>query len=105
MKRKSTILALVIGLTFISMACSKSAANISEDDKHKLFQAVGRTGDNQLIVEVAQKLGLVDTSGQPTAAFQQFTKDHIDWAMKNTDFIKETMDSEKAKAYVKSHMP
>ncbi|HEV7374288.1 MAG TPA: hypothetical protein VGN95_06205 [Pyrinomonadaceae bacterium] len=105
MKRKSTIIALVIGLTFLSMACSKSAANMSDDDKHKLFQAAGRTGDNQLIVEAAQKIGLVDSSGQPTATFQQFTKDHFDWAMKNADFIKENMDPEKAKAYVKSHMP
>ncbi len=107
MKRNSTIIALIIGLTFISLACSKSgvATNMSEDDKHKLFQAVGRTGDNALIVEAAQKIGLSDSSGQPTPEFQPFVKAHFDWAMKNTEFVKEMMDVEKAKAYVKSHMP
>ena len=107
MKRNSTIIALVIGLTFISLACSKSgtAVNMSDDDKHKLFQAVGPTGDNALIVEVAQKIGLSDSSGQPTPAFQPFVKEHFNWAMKNPDFVKEMMDAEKAKAYVKSHMP
>jgi hypothetical protein len=105
MKRKSTIIALVIGLTFISMACSKSVANISEDDKHKLFQAVGVTGDNALIIEVAQKIGIADSSGNPTAAMQPFIKEHMDWAMKNTAFVMENKDPEKGKAYVKSHMP
>jgi hypothetical protein len=107
MKRNSLVLALVVGLTFLSLACSKSgtATSMSEDDKHKLFQAVGRTGDNALIVQIAQKIGLSDSSGQPTPAFQPFVKDHFEWAMKNADFVKEMMDAEKAKAYVKSHMP
>jgi hypothetical protein len=107
MKRNSTIIALIIGLTFMSLACSKSgtATNMSEDDKHKLFQAVGRTGDQALILEVAKKIGLSESSGQPTPAFQPFLKAHMEWGPKNADFVREVMDAEKAKAYVKSHMP
>lgn len=105
MKRKSTIIALLIALTVISIACSKSAANMSEDDKHKLFQAAGVTRDNALILEVVQKIGLADSSGQPTAIMQQFVKDHIDWGMKNVAWVTEYNDPAKAKEYVKSHMP
>jgi hypothetical protein len=108
MKRKSTIIALVIGLSLLSFACSKSGtavANMSEDDKHKLFQAVGVTRDTSLILEASKKMGLVDSSNEPTPAFEAFTKSHYDWAMKNADFVREHMTEEKAREYVKSHMP
>ena len=107
MKRKSTILALIIGLTLFGMACSKSetVANMSEDDKHKLFQAVGITQDTALILEASRKMGLADSSGQPTPAMEPFIKAHYEWATKNIDFVKEHMTKEKALAYVKSHMP
>jgi hypothetical protein len=106
MRRKSTILALVIGLTLFGMACSKSnVANMSEDDKHKLFQAVGITQDPALIMEASKKLGLADSSGQPTPAMDAFIKAHYEWAPKNMDFIKGILTKEKAAEYAKSHMP
>jgi hypothetical protein len=107
MKRKSTILALIIGLTLFGMACSKSesVANMSEDDKHKLFQAVGVTQDATLIMEASRKMGLADSSGQPTPAMDPFIKAHYEWAKNNLDFIKEHMTKEKAAEYAKSHMP
>jgi hypothetical protein len=108
MKFKSTIVALLIGLSLIGAACSKSggsAANMSDDDKHKLFQAAGVTQDPSLIVQVTQKLGLSDSSGQPTSAFQDFTKAHYEWATKNAQWITENSTPEKGKAYVNSHMP
>ncbi len=101
-------MALVIGLAIFGLACSKSGtavANMSEDDKHKLFQAVGVTQDAKLILEAMQKMGLADSNGQPTPAMEPFTKAHYEWAMKNMDFVKENMTKEKAQAYVKSHMP
>ncbi len=105
MRRKSTIIALLIGLSLFGLSCSKGVANMSEDDKHKLFQAVGITQDGALILEAAQKMGLADSSGNPTAAMQPFLKAHSEWAMKNVDFVKEHMTKETAKEYVTKNMP
>ena len=107
MKLRSKIITLVISLSLFSMACSKSVAvaNMAEDDKHKLFQAVGITQDPQLILEAAQKMGLADSSGQPTPAMDPFMKEHFNWATKNMAFVQEHRTKEKAQEYVKSHMP
>jgi hypothetical protein len=108
MRRKSTIIALVLGLSLFGLACSKSGtavANMSEDDKHKLFQAVGITQDTALILEASKKMGLVDSNNQPTPAMEPFVKAHYEWAMKNVDFVKEHMTKDKAMEYAKSHMP
>lgn len=109
MKLKSTILALLIGLTLISLACGNSAGNASEnmsdDDKHKLFQAASITGEPTLILEAYKKMGLVDAGGKPTPAFEPFTKTHMDWAIKNAAWVQEHNDRNRAREYVKSHMP
>ena len=107
MKRKSTIIALLIGLSLFGAACSKSVAvaNMSEDDKHKLFQAVGITQEPALIIEASQKMGLADSSGNPTPAMDPFLKSHYEWAAKNVDFVKEHMTKEKAKEYATKNMP
>jgi hypothetical protein len=107
MRRKSTIIALLIGLSIFGAACSKgvAVANMSEDDKHKLFQAVGITQDSALMLEAMQKMGLADSSGNPTPAMEAFTKAHFDWAMKNVDFVKEHMTKETAKEYATKNMP
>ena len=108
MKRKSTIISLVIALTLVNFACSKSggsAANMSDDDKHKLFQAAAITQDAPTIMQMTKALGLTDSNGQPTPAFDKFRKDHIDWGMKNVAWVQEYSDQAKAKEYVKSHMP
>ena len=80
-----------------------SSSDYSDDEKHKLFQAVGITKDNALIVEVAQKLGLFDSSGQPLPALQPFIKDHFAWAIKNAAWVNEYKDPVKAREYVMEH--
>ena len=108
MRLKSTIIALLFALSLVSLACSKSGApgaSMSDDDKHKLFQAAAMTGDTALVLEVNKKIGLLDSSGRPTADMEKFTKDHIDWGLKNADWVKEYADKAKAKEYVNSHMP
>jgi hypothetical protein len=107
MRRKSTIIALLIGLTVFGAACSKgtAVANMSEDDKHKLFQAVGITQEPALIIEASQKMGLADSSGNPTPAMEPFLKSHYEWATKNVDFVKEHMTKETAKEYATKNMP
>jgi hypothetical protein len=86
--------------TTTSTTTTATAGSYSEDDKHKLFQAVGITQDNALIIEVAQKIGIVDSAGQPKSNFQTFVQDHYEWAKSNADFIRQHLDKDKARAYV-----
>jgi hypothetical protein len=80
-----------------------SSSSMSDDNKHKMFQAVGMTQDAQLTLKVTKKLGLFTDNG-PTDEYQQFVKDHFAWAMKNTDFIRSVSTPEKARAYVDAHI-
>ncbi|HKC65398.1 MAG TPA: hypothetical protein VKB86_17280 [Pyrinomonadaceae bacterium] len=106
MRRIYTILLLTIFL--FTLACSKSgssAASLSSDDKHKLYQAAINARDSSLIQQVTEALGLSDSNGAPTPAFAPFVKEHADWASKNFDFVKQYIAPEKAKEYVNSHLP
>jgi hypothetical protein len=107
MRNKSILLSLVIGITIFGMACgrSKIAANMSDDEKHRLFQAAGITQDGALIMEASKKLGLADAGGQATPSMETFIKAHYQWISKNEEFVKEHMSKEKAMEYVKTHMP
>ncbi|HJU53769.1 MAG TPA: hypothetical protein VJ715_04320 [Pyrinomonadaceae bacterium] len=72
----------------------------TEDERHKLFQAVGITADTTLIIEVAQKIGLVDAAGKENENFRPFLESHKSWAARNLAWVKEYRDKEKARAYV-----
>jgi hypothetical protein len=76
---------------------------MSNDDKHKLFQAAGMTKDNELIQRVLRKLGFLNASGV-SEDYQQFVKDHFAWAMKNIKFVQSVNTEEKARAYVDEHI-
>jgi hypothetical protein len=77
---------------------------MSEDDKHKLFQAAGITGDADLVKRVLQKIGIADENGVPTSGYEKFVKDHAAWAIKNYDFITSVSSAEKGRAYVNEHL-
>ena len=83
---------------------SDTSLSMSEDDKHKLFQAVGVTKDNELIQKVLRKIGLFTASGTPSSDYQQFMKDHFTWAFKNLEFIQSVNTPEKGRAYVEEHI-
>lgn len=80
---------------------SESSSSMSEDDKHKLFQAAGMTKDNALVLRVLRKIGYPLGSGE---GYQQFLSDHIPWAQKNMAFVRSVIDSDKARAYVEAHI-
>jgi len=80
---------------------SSDSSSMSDDDKHKLFQAAGMTQDNALIMRVLRKLGFTDVGSE---AYQQFTKDHAPWALKNMDFVRSVMSREQARQYVEAHI-
>jgi hypothetical protein len=78
-----------------------TSSSMSEDDKHKLYQAAGMTKDGALMQRVLRKVGLGDGSG---GDHQAFIKEHFAWAMKNLDFIQSVNTPEKARAYVDEHI-
>lgn len=82
-------------------ATDSSSSTLSDDDKHKLFQAAGITKDSDLILRVMSKIGFESGTGD---AYQQFSKEHFEWAMRNIDFMKTIDTPEKGRAYVESHI-
>jgi len=78
-----------------------SDALMSDDDKHKLYQAAGMTKDAQLMQRAIRKIGLGDGTG---ADHQEFIKGHFAWAMKNLEFIRSVNTPETARAYVEAHI-
>ena len=87
-----------------SNSSSSSASSMSDDDKHKLYQAAGMTGDAELIRRVSIKIGLMDEDYTPGENYQSFISEHVDWALRNTDFINSVNTAEKARAYINQHM-
>ena len=83
---------------------SPPAASMSDDDKHRLFQAAGMTKDTELILRVLKKIGMVNESGTPSADYQQFMEDHREWGTRNSSFIRSVLTPQKARAYVDAHL-
>ena len=74
---------------------------MSEDEKHKLFQAAGITKDSELILRVLSKIGFPNGTG---SGYETFVKEHFAWAMKNLDFMQQVNTPEKGRAYVEEHI-
>ena len=81
-----------------------SSSSMPDEDKHRLFQAAGMSGDTALTQRVMKKLGFLDADGSPSEEYQKFANDHFAWAMKNIDFIQTINTPEKARAYVEAHI-
>ena len=84
-----------------SNTATEDASSMSEDDKHKLFQAAGITRDSQLILKVLTKIGFPTGTGEE---YEKFSKEHFSWAMKNLEFIQSVNTPEKGRAYVEAHI-
>ncbi|MCM3905240.1 MAG: hypothetical protein ND866_26390 [Pyrinomonadaceae bacterium] len=77
------------------------SSSMSDDDKHKLFQAAGATQDSELVVKVLKKIGFASGVG---SEYEEFVRDHFTWAVKNVEFISSVSTPEKARAYVEAHL-
>ncbi len=88
-----------------SSSISSAAASMSNDDKHKLYQAAMMTGDPELLQRVSVRLGLMEDDFTRGAAHEAFVEEHVTWAISNTDFILSLNTAEKARAYVNSNFP
>ena len=84
---------------------STSDSSISDDDKHKLYQAAGMTGDPEVIRRVSVKIGLMDDDYTPGGNYQSFVQEHVSWALRNGDFIQTINTAEKARAYINANLP
>ena len=87
-----------------SNSSSQTSSSMSDDDRHKLFQAAGMTKDAELIQKALKKIGLMRANGTTTDEYGQFIKDHMSWAINNTAFINSVNTPEKATAYVDEHL-
>jgi predicted metalloprotease len=80
---------------------SSSSSAMTEDDKHKLFQAAGITKDPELILRVLRKIGFPNGTGD---GYAEFMSGHGDWAKNNVKFIISVLKPEDARAYVDAHI-
>ncbi len=83
---------------------STTSTSMSDDDKHKLFQAAAASRDASLTRRVSEKLGLLDANGSPSDQYAPFFKDHIAWIFKNSAFMQTINTPEKARAYTEEHI-
>ena len=88
-----------------SNSSSTSAGSLSDDDKHKLYQAATLTGDPELIRSVTVKMGLMDDDYTPGPDYQSFIAAHVTWAIRNRAFIMSLDTPDKARDYVNEHFP
>jgi hypothetical protein len=77
---------------------------MSDDDKHKLFQAAAASRDASLTRRASEKLGLLKADGSPSEEYAPFFKDHIAWIFKNSAFMQTINTPEKARAYAEEHI-
>ena len=84
---------------------STSVDSMSDDDKHKLFQAATMANDEELARRVRVKLGLVGEDYTPNEKYQTFMAEHVAWITRNYQFIQSVNTPEKARAYVNEHFP
>ena len=80
---------------------TSSSSTLTNDEKHRLFQAAGASKDNQLMLRMLTKIGF--PNGQGTG-YTDFVKEHFAWAMKNMEFMATVNTTEKARAYVEEHI-
>ena len=85
---------------------STDLSSMSDDDKHKLYQAAGMTGEGEVVRRVSVKLGLVDDDFTPRGEeYEKFVAEHVNWVIRNTAFIQSINTPAKARAYVNEHFP
>ena len=84
---------------------SSSSSSLSDDERHRLYQAASMTGDAEMLRRVSVKLGIFNADFTPGDDFLVFVKDHGIWAIRNTEFIESLDSKEKAVDYVNKHFP
>jgi len=84
---------------------NSSSSEMSDEDKHRLYQAASMTGDPEMLRRVSVKLGLMNSDFTTSGRYLSFVRDHVSWALRNGEFISSLDTKEKAAAYVNEHFP
>jgi len=84
---------------------NSSSSEMSDDDKHRLYQAASMTGDPEMLRRISVKLGLMNSDFTTSDRYLSFVRDHVSWALRNGEFISSLDTKEKAAAYVNEHFP
>lgn len=84
---------------------SSSASSLSDDEKHRLFQAASITRDFELQRRVWVKIGIVEEDFSQGDKFAEFAAAHVGWAVRNYQWIAGMDSPEKARAYINEHLP
>ena len=87
-----------------SSSSSSADDSMSDDDKHKLFQAAALTGDLELQRRVWVKIGIVDEDYTPGAKYAEFIDAHGPWSLRNYQWVASMNTPEKGRAYVDEHL-
>ena len=85
-------------------ATSDASSSLSEDGKHKLFQAASMSGDPDLLHRASVKIGIINEDDTPTSKNAAFLREHVSWGAKSYDFIGSISTPEKARAYAEAHI-
>ena len=88
-----------------SSSSSSTASSLSDDEKHKLYQAALMTADQQLVQRVSVKMGLLNEDFTPGAKWEEFITNHVGWVLRNASFIQSINTEEKAREYVNNNFP
>ena len=88
-----------------SSTSSSDASSMSDDDKHKLYQAAIQSGDAQLLQRVEVKLGLREDDYTIGTNYETFVTEHVTWVFRNGNFVRSIDTAEKARAYVDQNIP
>lgn len=78
-------------------------AGLPEREKHRLLQASAKADDPETALRVIKALGFHGEDRR--AAYDQFIKAHKSWGQQDFDFVQQMKDVNKARSYVKAHLP
>lgn len=87
-----------------SNSSSSSASSMTEDEKHRLYQAGLIVGDQELLRRISVKIGIMEDDFTPGDNYQAFIVEQVTWGIQNTDFINSIKTPDKARAYINEHM-
>ncbi|HET7112682.1 MAG TPA: hypothetical protein VFI57_03515 [Pyrinomonadaceae bacterium] len=87
-----------------SSRSSSADSSMSNDDKHKLFQAAAMTGDTELQRRVWVKIGIVEDDYTPGPKYEEFVGEHVAWSVRNYQWVSSMNSPEKGRAYVNEHL-
>jgi cytoskeletal protein RodZ len=87
-----------------SRSSSSADSSMSNDDKHKLFQAAAMTGDTELQRRVWVKIGIVEDDYTPGPKYEEFVGEHVAWSVRNYQWVSSMNSPEKGRAYVNEHL-